>query len=182
MTFDLDTRLEQGEATHKDVLEHLVSTYYKGVRHLALSLTRDSAEADDIAQKTMIKAAEKIAQYQPHSNLKAWVYKFAVNIAKTHIRKRATRQRIEAFLPFQRTTQTTPEDHALLSERDQKLWLAVQSLSDKHRLPVLMRYYHDLSTKQIAEMLDVPQGTVHSRIHYAERKLYGILTATEVTA
>lgn len=180
MTFDIDTRLEQGEATHEDVLEHLVANYYAGIRHLALSLLNDSAEAEDVAQKTMIKAAEKIAQYQPHTNLKAWVYKFAVNIAKTQLRRRVTRQRIEALMPFQRTTKSTPEDVALLSERNQRLWSAVQTLSDKHRIPVIMRYAHDMSTQQIAEILSVPHGTVRSRLHYAERKLHGLLTTEEV--
>jgi RNA polymerase sigma-70 factor (ECF subfamily) len=68
-----------------------------------------------------------------------------------------------------------PENTALQNEADGELWCAVRSLDIKHRLPVVLRYYHDLPVNDIAVMLDIPTGTVHSRLNHAREKLRTLL-------
>ena len=74
-----------------------------------------------------------------------------------------------------------PEEAAMMSEQKRWLWSAVQTLPPKHRFPIVLRYLFDFSTAEIAQILNVPDGTVRSRLYYAEKKLHGLLVATEVT-
>ena len=65
----------------------------------------------------------------------------------------------------------TPEDALVWNERQRSLKQAVDSLDERHRLPVLLRYVHGLSVPEIAQALDEKEGTIYSRLHYANRKL-----------
>ncbi len=60
-------------------------------------------------------------------------------------------------------------------ESDAELWNAIRALDDKHRIPVVLRYYHDLPIADIATMLNIPPGTIHSRLNHAREKLRALL-------
>ncbi len=68
-----------------------------------------------------------------------------------------------------------PEDIATQKETVQQLWLAVESLNEKHRLPIILRYGQNLSIREIADILEIKEGTVHSRLHNAQKKLAKLL-------
>jgi RNA polymerase sigma-70 factor (ECF subfamily) len=70
-----------------------------------------------------------------------------------------------------RSEQAQPESEAIQNETGTKLWQAVRTLDEKHRIPVILRYYHDLPVTEIAEALGVPVGTVHSRLNHARERL-----------
>ena len=61
------------------------------------------------------------------------------------------------------------------AERSEALWRAINSLDEKHRLPIVLRYYHELSTQEIADVLNVNVGTIHSRLSNARARLNGEL-------
>jgi RNA polymerase sigma-70 factor (ECF subfamily) len=65
----------------------------------------------------------------------------------------------------------SPEHAVETAERDHDLWAAVDSLDDKHRLVIALRYVHELPVAEIAQVLEINEGTVHSRLHYARRQL-----------
>lgn len=179
MTLNLDQLLERKQATEDQIVTYLVAHFYEPMRHLAQSILHDALAADDVAQETLLKAANRIHQYQPHSNLKAWVYRIGLNEARAYLRRQKTRQRLQDW--FQResageTAVPSPEILTMQNERDQKLWQAVNHLPDKHRLPILLRYGHNLTTPEIAEVLALPPGTVRSRLHYAHQQLHHLLT------
>ncbi len=179
MTLNLDYLLERGQAAEHEVAEQLVAHYYAPIHALALSMLHDDDEADEVAQQTMIRAAQRIGQYKPHSNLRAWVYKIGLNICRNHIRKRETRQRALAVLTLgmRRESAPSPELQTAQSEQDATLWRLVNTLADKHRVPLILRFSHDMTTPEIAEILNLPAGTVRSRLHYAQRTLHGLLSA-----
>ncbi len=184
MTLNLDQLLERKQATEDQIVTYLVAHFYEPMRHLALSILHDALAADDVAQETLLKAANRIHQYQPHSNLKAWVYRIGLNEARAQLRRQKARQRMQGW--FKRETEEatavpSPETLTMQNERDQKLWQAVNQLPDKHRIPVLLRYSHNLSTPEIAEILQLPPGTVRSRLHYAHQQLHHLLTNDRVT-
>ena len=64
-----------------------------------------------------------------------------------------------------------PEEAALTHETDTNLLQAVYQLNDKHRIPIILRYYHACSILEIAQILKVPEGTIHSRLNTARRRL-----------
>lgn len=182
MTMNLDYLLERKQATEDQIVTYMVAHFYESIRHLALTILQDALAADDVAQETMIKAANRIYQYEPHSNLKAWVYRIGLNEARGYLRRQKARQRLQGwFKQDMETAVLSPEVQTMQNERDQKLWQAVQQLSEKHQLPIILRYSHNLSTPEIAEILQLPAGTVRSRLHYAHRQLHHFLSNDTVT-
>ena len=190
MVLNLDAQLAQGqisetEITETEIAEYLVSEYYDAIFHLSLSMLHDRDAADDVTQQTIIRALNKINQYNPQTNMRAWVYTIAVNVCRGHMRKQKVRKRlhtllVKAGLQESQTCQSPTQD-VLRDERDQALWLGVNQLKDKHRIPIILRYNHDMTTGEIAEILDLPHGTVRSRLHYAHKKLHELLMAEDVS-
>jgi DNA-directed RNA polymerase specialized sigma24 family protein len=82
MTTNLDQLLERKQATEDQIVTYLVAHFYAPMRHLALTILHDALAADDVAQETLLKAASRIHQYEPHTNLKAWVYRIGLNEAR----------------------------------------------------------------------------------------------------
>lgn len=179
----IEQRLSEGRATQSEITHFLVVHYYATLHRLALSLLSQSEEAADVAQQTIIKAAAKIDQYQPGTNFKAWVFKIAVNEARMAIRRNQARQRLKNILTLglQADSQPLPpEAQMILSERDRSIWKAVSELPTKQKLPVLLRYSFGLTDQEISEILEVPHGTVRSRLHNAHKKLFVMLAKQEV--
>jgi RNA polymerase sigma-70 factor (ECF subfamily) len=155
-------------------IESLVSAHYPYVRRLALSILDDPDEAEDAAQEAFIAANRALSSFRGQSQVKTWLTSITVNACRSHLRRRKARQALSAALqtlPLSRPAQTSPEAWAVQSESDRQLWNAVDELDDKHRLVVILRYVHELSTAEIAAALDISQGTVHSRLYYARRQL-----------
>lgn len=155
--------------------ENLVAQYYPYIVRLAHSVLQDAAEAEDVAQETFVTALVRIEDCDPDANFKAWLSTIAVNKCRDLLRKRKTRQKFaNAWQTVRMLGQSpTPEDIAEQSDTQSELWTAVNSLNDKHRLPILLRYVHNLSIREIAQVLDVKEGTIHSRLHHACKKLAG---------
>ena len=69
----------------------------------------------------------------------------------------------------------SPEREYMQTERSESMWQAINQLDEKHRLPVILRYYDELSTQEIADVLGISVGTVHSRLSIARTRLSGAL-------
>ncbi len=170
-------RAARDEAARMDsvVCERLMLAYYDFVVHLACSFLGDSDEAEDAAQETFLQATLHIGQYECGTNLKSWIAKITINTCRMRYRKQKARRRLEDFLKRithpMTFTQPSAEDRAITGEQRRLLQQAVDSLDEKHRLPVLLRYVHGLTVPEIAQALSEKEGTIHSRLHYAHRKL-----------
>jgi RNA polymerase sigma-70 factor (ECF subfamily) len=159
-------------------IESLVAGYSAYVRRLALSILDESGEADDAVQETFLAAYRNLERYRGESSLKTWLTSIAVNVCRGKLRKRRMQQTLQNTLEALHILSphvATPEQEAMQNEAGRRLWQAVDSLDEKHRLVVALRYIHELSVPEIAVALDVNEGTVHSRLHYARRKLHALL-------
>ncbi|MEM8862060.1 MAG: RNA polymerase sigma factor [Chloroflexota bacterium] len=158
--------------------EQLVQHYYPYIVRLVQSIVHDRGEAEDIAQETFIAAMLTIDNETGNINYKAWLSKIAVNKARDLLRRRKVRDRWRGLWNRGQSGQAAdrmPEEIASTHEVAQQLWLAVESLNEKHRLPIVLRYGHNLSVREIAELLDIKEGTIHSRIHNGQKQLARIL-------
>jgi RNA polymerase sigma-70 factor (ECF subfamily) len=170
------SKLSAAYTTTGEVLsiEHLVSEHYPYIRRLALSILNDPHEADDAAQDTFIAANRALSDFRAEAQVKTWLSTIAINVCRGHMRKHKVRFALQMTLNalhIQNTASVSIEAVAADRETDRQLWLAVDSLDEKHRLPVLLRYMHEMSVPEIAAVLDVNEGTVHSRLHYARHTL-----------
>ena len=119
--------------------EQLVRTYYPYIVRLVQSIVHDAGEAEDIAQETFIAALLTIDNATETVNYKSWLSKIAVNKARDLLRRGKVRSRWQQLWRSQ-TDGRMPEDIAARNETVQQLWLAVESLNEKHRLPIVLRF------------------------------------------
>jgi len=165
---------QQDEVTSEIKIESLVKEYFSYIHRLTLSILDDSHEADDAAQDTFIAAHRAAEGFRAEANPKTWLTSIAVNACRSRMRKRKVRQALSTALValhLLKNPPSSPEEVAIQSEIDRSIWLAVDALDEKHRTPVILRYVHELNVPEIAEILHLSQGTIHSRLHYARQKL-----------
>jgi RNA polymerase sigma-70 factor (ECF subfamily) len=145
------------------------------VFRLALSIAGDSAEANEITQETFIAMLRSLPSYQERKSFKAWLYTIALNLSRSHLRKRKTLERLRNTLSavFRVETQKlpSPEDAVIRNQQEKVLWDQLNGMNEKFRTVVVLRYFHELSIAEISEILSVNEGTIHSRLHTARERL-----------
>lgn len=176
--------LEKCQAGDQLAVEQLVHEYQPRLYRLALSILDDgsengSAEAEEATQDALFKALRSLDSYRGEAALSTWLYAITVNLCRNRLRSRRRRERarrlFQILVPPLDDIQPRPEDILLDNEVSQSLMKAVYGLNEKHRLPVILRYYHAFSVREIAHILDVPEGTAHSRLNTARKRLKNYL-------
>lgn len=153
-------------------IERLVHTHQAEVYRLALSILDDPDEADDATQEVFVAALRSLDSFRGDSSLKTWLFRITINLCRSRLQRGKTRARLRQILEsLFRGDQAHPESEAVRHEAESALWRAVRALDEKHRIPVILRYYHDLPAAEIAETLGIPVGTVHSRLNHARGRL-----------
>ena len=166
----------QGDET---AIMQLISAHQLSVFRLALSVLNDPDEANEATQDTFIAALRALKSYRETSSFKAWLYTIALNVSRSRLRKRKTLERLQNTLTaiFQVQSQHSPtvEEAVIGNEEDTALWDALEKLGEKHRIPIVLRYYHDLAVAEIAKILNIKEGTAHSRLSIGRERLRAAL-------
>ena len=184
LIMDSKELLVQCRAGDRVAVDQLVQEYQPQLFRLALSILDDgsqngSADAQEVTQDALLAALRSLDSYRGEAKLSTWLYSITVNLCRNHIRTRQRRERVRNL--FERLTTpiedapSQPEDVIIRKQADFSLFSIVQSLNEKHRLPVILRYYHDCSVAEIAQILDIPEGTAHSRLNTARKKVRNCL-------
>ncbi len=182
--FPLRRRLpgSRPDAFDRDVLSHTDALF-----RTALRLTRDRSAAEDLVQDTLLKAFRAASRFEPGTNLRAWLFTILVNTSRNR-RRAAARDivdidggAVDAAGPRPEQS-VTPEDLLLRDVLDADLQAALDALPDVFREAVWLRDVEEFSYAEIARMLDVPVGTVMSRISRGRRALHAHLAATRTGA
>ena len=185
MAIEPDHLLRQEQIDHQLLAQSLLDHYFAPIHRLALSMLGDEAEADDVAQETFITALRRFDRFDAGTNLKGWLSTITINLCRDRLRRRKARQRwSELWWGAQRQADRARgvEEGQVARAASSALWSAVNALDEKHRLPVLLRYANGYAVREIAAMLRIPEGTVHSRLHHACRKLAAALGSAETEA
>jgi RNA polymerase sigma-70 factor (ECF subfamily) len=158
-------------------IESFIQTYQQDVYRLALSILDDSQEADDATQESLLAALRALDSFHGSSSLKTWLFSITVNVCRTRLQKGIRGERLRQILSEVLRVQNPPsvEEYAIENESDEALWRAIHSMGEKHRIPIVLRYYHDLHVTEITKILQIPEGTVHSRLNTARKQLYAVL-------
>ena len=158
-----------------------VEAYKNRVYGLAYELTRNHADAEDVSQSVFIKVFRSIGTFQRDGRLNSWLYRITVNAALDHLRKRSFFPEEKArVLPDRLADESVPrstappadpgrEAEAALMRR--KIDEALDRVSEREKTVFLLRHYHDLSLKEIAEALGLTIGSVKSYLFRSIRKL-----------
>ncbi len=171
--------LAQCRSGNSQAIETLVNEYQARVYRWCLSILDDPDDAQDATQESFIAALKGLAGYRGDSALQTWLFSIALNTCRGRLRKIKRRQTLNETLKdpavMDDQSQPSPERRTVEAERNQVIWQAISRLDEKHRLPIILRYYQELSTQEIAEVLNINVGTVHSRLSIARQRLGGEL-------
>ncbi|MDP8986911.1 MAG: sigma-70 family RNA polymerase sigma factor, partial [Actinomycetota bacterium] len=160
-------------------MEHMPSLY-----SAALRMTRNPADAEDLVQETYLRAYRGFGGFREGTNLKAWLYRILTNTFINRYRKQQRRpdesslDDVEDFFLYRRLgglegarAGRSAEDELLDLFGESEVKEALESLPEQFRLAVLLADVEGFSYKEIAEILDVPVGTVMSRLHRGRKGL-----------
>lgn len=159
-------------------LERTIALHGKELYSFCLYLTENADMADELYQETWLATLRRMDEIDAGGNLKSWLLSVAIRLWKNRKRKFAWRKRIAptepAFPETAKTWESPSEDglsHCLASEKKDEVKKAVQTLSEKYRIPLALYYMEEMSVAEIAQTLAIPQGTVKSRLSAAREKL-----------
>ncbi len=148
----------------------------------ALRMTRDPNQAEDLLQETFLRAYRFWHKFEQGTNIKAWLFRIQTNIFINRYRRRQTEQKVMDGRQVDDLLERYPvEERPWLPPETREAFLkhvvgdevmrALDRLPFEFRMAVLLADMHDLSYKEIAEVLDCPVGTVMSRLHRARKLL-----------
>jgi len=158
--------------------DNLFYRYRDGIYRLAMSITKDPSAAEEIVIDTFARAYRALERLEPDDSLRPWLYRVAVNLSyNRQPRKGVTFSSLEEGAADLPADGESPSDAAERGERRRVVRECVDALGPKHKIVVVLRYLSGLNLAEIAEILEVPAGTVKSRLHYALRKLRVQLSA-----
>jgi RNA polymerase sigma-70 factor, ECF subfamily len=157
-------------------------SYLDGLYATALRLTRNEDDAEDLVQDTYVKALRFAGRFESGTNLKAWLYTILHNTYRNQRRDAARDPVASDTDPVEHVAELpargdTPEQILLKGTLDAELQTAFNSLPEAFREAVWLRDVEEFSYGEIAQMVQVPIGTVMSRIARGRRLLYERLTA-----
>jgi len=176
------TMTTREDFTH-DAMQHAPQLFSTAMR-----MARNRSDAEDLVQETFIKAWRSFATYQQGTNLRAWLFRIMTN---TYINKYNAQQRkptetelddVEELFLYKRLgavdqsqLSQSAEDQMLSLFTDDEVKKALEELPDQFRIPVLMSDVEGFSYKEIAEILEIPLGTVMSRLHRGRKSMQKML-------
>ena len=163
----------------KQELELCIQQYGNDIYSFCKYLTCNGQEADDLYQDTFLMAVELQEKIEYKENPKSYLLSIALRIWKNKKRKFAWRKKIADIQPMvelqeveaHRELEVSLEEQVMKKETEEFVRNAVNHLSEKLKIVVLLFYMEGLSTKQIAKVIKLPTGTVLSRLHQARKLL-----------
>lgn len=172
---------QAGRADPEDGFQAEALGYLDALYGTALRLTRDRADAEDLVQDTYVKAFRFAGSFERGTNLKAWLFTILHNTYRNR-RRHGSRDPVDVDSELveaaaEAGTARSPEAILLRATIDADLQAALDALPEQYREAVWLRDVEELTYQEIATAVDVPIGTVMSRISRGRRLLYGHLTA-----
>ncbi len=162
----------------------LAMEYMGSLYSAALRMTRNPADAEDLVQETYLKAYRAFGSFKEGTNLKAWLYRILTNTFINSYRARRRRPEqtelddVEDLYLYRRlggleavSAGRSAEEEVLEHFTESEVKEAVEALPEQFRMAVLLADVEGFSYKEIAEILDIPIGTVMSRLHRGRRAL-----------
>lgn len=148
-------------AIDKKMFEERIREYMPNMYRLALGILHNREDAEDAVSESVLKAYEKLDMLRRKDSFKAWLMQITANEAKrmyTKKKREITFENMEEYMP-------------VFEDEHHELWDSVMKMQLAYREVILLFYYEQLSIKEIAHILKIPEGTVKSRLSRAKKIL-----------
>lgn len=188
---EIDAELvRKAQAGDHGAFRQLFDRYHKRVYAVAFGVLKNRHDALDCVQEGFVKVHRHLPNFQGSSSFYTWLYRIVMNLAIDQLRRRKTAKPVEFDDGFRRDSQE-PGDDAIVArlldenprkavirrELLEKVQLALAELPEYHRQVILLREIEGMSYEEMAEALDVPKGTIMSRLFHARKKMQEALKA-----
>jgi len=159
-------------AGDRSAFERIVEKYQKTVFNVALRMTHEAGDAEDIAQEVFLKAYERLKSFNPKYKFFSWLYRIAVNESLNSLERKKRYQGLDEQL----TVQGPDLDETVeANERSRKIEDAMMELNVDHRAVVVLKHFEGFSYEEIAQILEISEKKVKSRLFTARQVLRDIL-------
>jgi RNA polymerase sigma-70 factor (ECF subfamily) len=169
--------MEQDKAPKREEFEHEALVHLDTLFNVALRLTGNASDAEDLVQDTVAKAYRAWDKYEPGTNCRAWLVTILRNTFINQFRRESRRpsqvqfDSVEDINVFETVQEKDPEGSFYRSIVDDEVKRAIQDLPEEFRIPVVLSDVEGMSYAEIAQILELPVGTVKSRLFRGRRRL-----------
>jgi RNA polymerase sigma-70 factor (ECF subfamily) len=166
--------VERAQRGDHEAFDALATAAYHRLYAIARRILRDGYAAEDAVQDALVRAWRDLPGLRDPARFDAWLHRLLVNACRDQVRH--DRRRLVRLPPIDIETAAPGDDLATLADRDE-IERGFLQLSVDHRAVLVLTHYLGLTGPEIAAILGVPTGTVHSRLHYAARAMREALAA-----
>ena len=183
---DLVQRVQAGDSA---AFRALFDKYHRRAFAVAMGVVKNEDDALDAVQEAFVKVHKNIHKFQGSSSFYTWLYRIVMNVSIDHVRRTSRRKNLDfderalheesevagdgALVPH--VTNANPGKAALRRELGGAIQAALQELPEHHRAVIVLREIEGMSYEEMAEALEVPKGTVMSRLFHARKKMQAAL-------
>ncbi|MGB5365426.1 MAG: sigma-70 family RNA polymerase sigma factor [Polyangiales bacterium] len=183
---DLVQRVQAGDTA---AFRALFDKYHRRAFAVAMGVVKNEDDALDAVQEAFVKVHKNINKFEGSSSFYTWLYRIVMNVSIDHVRRTSRRKNLDfderalheesqvagdgALVPS--ITNANPGKAALRRELGSAIQAALQELPEHHRAVIILREIEGMSYEEMAEALEVPKGTVMSRLFHARKKMQAAL-------
>jgi RNA polymerase sigma-70 factor (ECF subfamily) len=165
---ELLQRFRKGD---REAFAALVIRYQKPIYNAAFWVLRKAEDASDVTQTVFLKVVERLDDYDPQYKFFSWIYRIAVNESLNLLRRNGHEDELDDDAEFEGPAGESPESQLGQLERSRRLQGALMRLSTNDRVVVTLRHFSECSYQEIAQVLEIDEKTVKSRLFDARQRL-----------
>lgn len=150
-------------------LAELYALHAQSFGRLAYLLTGDSHIAEDLVIEAFVRSTGHFWKLRDPRAKESYLRRTVINLARSHVRRRRTEERSNLLSHAQQDHVTLPQESDVIQNR--KLIEALQRLPIRYKAAIVLRYYEELSEHEVADLLDIPLGTVKTFLHRGKKRL-----------
>ena len=168
----------------RNAFAELVELYKDKIFHLAYRMLNNKQEAEDAVQETFLRVYTNLHRYDENQKFSTWIFRIGTNLCIDKLRRRKQTYSLDAemtdgegndYYAMLPSDEDTPEKQLIVSETQAQIHRAIETLPEKYKSVVILRYLHDMSLQEISDVLDMPVTTIKTRVHrgreYLRKKL-----------
>lgn len=170
----LNKRINEVLKGNQESYEEIVTMFQHRLYHVCYRMLSNQQEAEDVAQEAFIRAYTNLHTFDQKRKFSTWIFRIATNLCIDRIRKKKPDYYLDANVPgtegltmYSQVAADTemPEEEVEKMEVQKRVQFEINKLSDKYRSVIILRYIEELSLQEISEILELPLGTVKTRLH-----------------
>ena len=159
----------------KEAFTELVIRYQRPIYNAAFWILRRPEDASDVAQTVFVRIAERLDEYDGQYKFFSWIYRIAVNESLNVLRRHGREEPLAEDADYEAPPDDGPEQQARNVELSIRIKSALMGMSVNDRTVLTLRHFSELNYQEIAEILELDEKTVKSRLHEARRRLREML-------